>query len=174
VPLAGRPDHGHPVAADQGHQSKKKKKKKQPRAGRTVGIATPVHIQFSADGSRPGRRRARALRVTNRSATDGSWGWLQDEGGGSRVHTRTKVMEHRAPEVTLYAKPSSGRLRRGATGRQTSSQPPFTDRSRAGSPRHVTSHRLVVLRDGAQVASYRPATASTPTRTGNTQLRRAE
>lgn len=59
--------------------------------GQTVGVAAPVILQFDAaidDAHKPDVERA--LTVTTVPPTEGSWAWLPDEVGGSRVHWRTR------------------------------------------------------------------------------------
>lgn len=59
--------------------------------GRTVGIAAPIILQFDApidDEHKPNVERA--LRVTTDPPAEGSWAWLPDEVGGSRLHWRTR------------------------------------------------------------------------------------
>ena len=87
--------------------------------GRTVGIATPVQIQFSG---RVVDRAAveRALTVTTSVANEGSWGWLQDEGGGSRVHYRTKDYWKRAPRSPCPPSSSESPTAAAATAPPTS------------------------------------------------------
>lgn len=59
--------------------------------GQTVGVAAPIIIQFDAAIAEADRAEVeKALRVTTTPAVEGSWGWLPDEMGGSRVHWRTK------------------------------------------------------------------------------------
>jgi len=56
-----------------------------------VGVAAPVIIQFDAaigDDAKPDVERA--LTVTTTPSVEGSWAWLPDEVGGSRVHWRTR------------------------------------------------------------------------------------
>jgi lipoprotein-anchoring transpeptidase ErfK/SrfK len=57
--------------------------------GQTVGVAAPVIIQFDASISDKASVE-RALKVTTNPPVEGSWAWLPDEVGGSRVHYRTK------------------------------------------------------------------------------------
>ncbi|MDT5073017.1 MAG: hypothetical protein QOH82_2337, partial [Mycobacterium sp.] len=59
--------------------------------GQTVGVAAPVIMQFDAaigDDAKPAVERA--LTVTTTPPVEGSWAWLPDEVGGSRVHWRTR------------------------------------------------------------------------------------
>jgi lipoprotein-anchoring transpeptidase ErfK/SrfK len=85
--------------------------------------------------------------------TEGSWGWLQDESGGSRVHWRTKEYWKPGTKVTVSAKlfgVSYGAGAYGATDLSTT----FTIGRSQITKANVTSHQLVVIRDGKQVASY--------------------
>jgi len=120
--------------------------------GRTVGVATPVQLQFS--GHVTDRAAVeRALTVTASTPTEGSWGWLQDESGGSRVHWRTKEYWKPGTKVTVSAKlfgVSYGAGAYGATDLSTA----FTIGRSQVTKADVTSHQLVVIRDGKQVASY--------------------
>ena len=120
--------------------------------GRTVGIATPIQIQFS--GKVVDRAAVeRALTVTTSVPNEGGWGWLQDESGGSRVHYRTKDYWKPGTKVTVSAKlfgVSYGGGSYGATDVSTS----FTIGRAQITKADVTSHQLVVLRDGKQVATY--------------------
>jgi len=120
--------------------------------GRTVGVATPVQLQFS--GHVTDRAAVeRALTVTASVPTEGSWGWLQDESGGSRVHWRTKDYWKPGTKVTVSAKlfgVSYGDGAYGATDLSTT----FTIGRAQVTRADVTSHQLVVIRDGKQVASY--------------------
>ena len=59
--------------------------------GQTVGVAAPIIMQFDAaiaEEDRPAVEKA--LSVTTTPPVEGSWAWLPDEVGGSRVHWRTK------------------------------------------------------------------------------------
>ncbi|HET7664945.1 MAG TPA: Ig-like domain-containing protein, partial [Mycobacterium sp.] len=54
--------------------------------GQVVGVAAPIIIQFDAaidDADRPTVEKA--LKVTTEPPVEGSWAWLPDEVGGSRV-----------------------------------------------------------------------------------------
>ncbi len=57
--------------------------------GQVVGVAAPIMLQFDA----PIADKAaveRALKVTTDPPVEGSWAWLPDEVGGSRVHWRSR------------------------------------------------------------------------------------
>lgn len=57
----------------------------------TVGVAAPIILQFDASIADSDRAEVeKALKVTTTPEVEGSWAWLPDEVGGSRVHWRTK------------------------------------------------------------------------------------
>ncbi|VEG51570.1 ErfK/YbiS/YcfS/YnhG family protein [Mycolicibacterium aurum] len=59
--------------------------------GQTVGVAAPIILQFDAAIAEKDRPEVeKALKVTTTPSVEGSWAWLPDEVGGSRVHWRTK------------------------------------------------------------------------------------
>lgn len=59
--------------------------------GQTVGVAAPIILQFDAAIAEEDRAEVeKALKVTTTPEVEGSWAWLPDEVGGSRVHWRTK------------------------------------------------------------------------------------
>lgn len=66
--------------------------------GQTVGVAAPIIMQFDASISDKASVE-RALTVTTNPPTEGSWAWLPDEVGGSRVHWRSR--EYFAPGTTV-------------------------------------------------------------------------
>ncbi|MBI3216182.1 MAG: L,D-transpeptidase family protein [Mycobacterium sp.] len=73
--------------------------------GQTVGVAAPIIMQF--DASIDDKYRAdveKALTVTTVPAVEGSWAWLPDEVGGSRVHWRTKEYYPAGTTVHVDAK----------------------------------------------------------------------
>jgi lipoprotein-anchoring transpeptidase ErfK/SrfK len=116
--------------------------------GQTVGVAAPVILQFDAAIADEDKATVeRALQVTTNPPTEGSWAWLPDEAGGSRVHWRTK--EYYAPGTTvrvdakLYGVPFG----QGAYGAADSSLD-FTIGRRQVVKAEASSHRIQVL-DGA-------------------------
>lgn len=120
--------------------------------GRTVGIAAPIEIQFNAHVE---DRAAveRALTVTTSVPVEGAWGWLPDENGGSRVHWRPKEYWPAYTKVhvgaALYGVPY-GEGKYGAAD--------VTSDFEIGRAQVVKadaqSFRMVVERDGKQVADY--------------------
>lgn len=133
--------------------------------GRTVGVAAPIAIQFDA----PVVDRAaaeRALRVTTSVPTEGSWAWLPDQDGGSRVHWRPKDYWKPGTTVDVAADLTGVPLGGGAWGKETVTTSFTIGRSQIVKA-DVNSFRMIVLRDGRQVmdvpASY--GTDADPNRT---------
>ncbi|MEJ2888455.1 L,D-transpeptidase [Actinomycetospora aeridis] len=127
-----------------------------PGDDREVGVAAPISIQFSA----PVTDKAtveRALRVRTSVPTDGSWAWLPDQDGGSRVHWRPKEYWTPGTQVDVSADLLGVPFGDGAWGREN-----LTTSFRIGRSQvvraDVNSFRMVVERDGQQVmdvpASY--------------------
>jgi lipoprotein-anchoring transpeptidase ErfK/SrfK len=120
--------------------------------GRTVGIAAPIQLQFDAHVV---DRAAveRALSVHTSVPTEGSWGWLPDEAGGSRVHWRPRQYWQPGTQVTVSAKlfgVNYGGAAYGAADLSTTFSVGRAQITKAD----VHSHRLVVIRDGVRIASY--------------------
>ncbi|MEN4478110.1 L,D-transpeptidase [Mycolicibacterium cosmeticum] len=72
--------------------------------GQVVGVAAPIILQFDAaidDKYRAGIEKA--LKVTTTPAVEGSWAWLPDEVGGSRVHYRTREYYPAGTKVNVRA-----------------------------------------------------------------------
>jgi lipoprotein-anchoring transpeptidase ErfK/SrfK len=124
--------------------------------GRTVGVAAPIRIQFNAHIE---DRAAveRALKVTTSVPVEGSWGWLPDEGGGSRVDYRTEEYWPTKTRVTVEAQLEGVDYGGGAVGAADLSSSFTIGRSQIVKA-DVNSFRMVVIRDGQQVmdlpASY--------------------
>jgi lipoprotein-anchoring transpeptidase ErfK/SrfK len=132
---------------------------------REVGVAAPITLQFSA----PVADKAaveRALQVRTSVPTEGSWAWLPDQDGGSRVHWRPKEYWRSGTQVDVAANLLGVPYGGGAWGRED-----LTTSFRIGRSQivraDVNSFRMVVERDGQQVmdvpASY--GTDSDPDRT---------
>jgi lipoprotein-anchoring transpeptidase ErfK/SrfK len=71
--------------------------------GQTVGVAAPIIIQFDASISDKASVE-KALKVTTDPPVEGSWAWLPDEVGGSRVHYRTKEYYPPGTKVSVDAR----------------------------------------------------------------------
>jgi lipoprotein-anchoring transpeptidase ErfK/SrfK len=119
---------------------------------RTVGVAAPIQIQFDAHVE---DRAAveRALSVGTSVPVEGAWGWLPDENGGSRVHWRPREYWPAGTEVTVTADLFGVAYGGGAYGRADVTSTFAIGRSQIVRA-DVTSHRMVVVRDGVPVADY--------------------
>jgi lipoprotein-anchoring transpeptidase ErfK/SrfK len=120
--------------------------------GRTVGVAAPVRIQFN-DHVVDRAAVERALKVETSVPVEGSWGWLPDEGGGSRVDWRPKVYWPAHTSVTVTANLRDVPYGGGAVGAADVSSR-FTIGRAQIVKADATSFRLVVIRDGAQVFDF--------------------
>ena len=82
---------------------------------REVGVAAPITIQFAA----PVEDKAaveRALQVRTSVPTEGSWAWLPDQDGGSRVHWRPKEYWRPGTQVDVRANLLGTPVRRRRVG----------------------------------------------------------
>ena len=116
--------------------------------GQTVGVAAPIIIQFDAsidDANRPTVEKA--LKVTTDQPVVGSWAWLPDEVGGSRVHYRTKDYYPAGTKVHVDAKLYGVKFGDDAYGAQDISLD-FAIGRRQVVKADATSHRIQVL-DGS-------------------------
>jgi lipoprotein-anchoring transpeptidase ErfK/SrfK len=119
---------------------------------RTVGIAAPIRIQFK-DHIEDRAAVERALSVETSVPVEGSWGWLPDEGGGSRVDWRPR--EYWPPYTTVTV---SADLFGVPYGEGKYGAADVTSTFEIGREQIVTadaaSHRVVVTRDGQQVFDF--------------------
>jgi lipoprotein-anchoring transpeptidase ErfK/SrfK len=122
--------------------------------GQTVGVAAPIIIQFDAAIAEQDRAAVeKALTVTTTPAVEGSWGWLPDEAGGSRVHWRTK--EYYPPgtavhvDADLYGVPF-GQNAYGASD----STLDFTIGRYQLVKAEASSHRIQVLTDAGVIMDF--------------------
>lgn len=70
--------------------------------GQEVGVAAPLIIKFD-EVVTDKKAVEQALKVTTTPETEGSWGWLGED-GGSRVHWRTKDYYQPGTKVSMVAK----------------------------------------------------------------------
>jgi lipoprotein-anchoring transpeptidase ErfK/SrfK len=120
--------------------------------GRTVGVAAPVRIQFN--GHIKDRAAAeKALTVTTSTPVEGSWGWLPDEGGGSRVDWRPKEYWPAHTQVTVTAKLAGVRYGGDTVGAKDVTST-FTIGAAQVVKADVASFRMVVFRDGQQIIDF--------------------
>jgi lipoprotein-anchoring transpeptidase ErfK/SrfK len=114
--------------------------------GQTVGVAAPIIIQFDASISDKASVE-KALKVTTDPPVEGSWAWLPDEVGGSRVHYRTREYYPPGTKVNVEAKLYGVPFGDGAYGAQDISLN-FEIGRRQVVKAEASSHRIQVL-DGA-------------------------
>lgn len=114
--------------------------------GQVVGVAAPVIIQFDAPISDKASVE-NALQVTTNPPVQGSWAWLPDEAGGSRVHYRTKEYYPAGTKVNVDARLYGVPFGDGAYGAQDISLN-FEIGRRQVVKASAPSHRIQVL-DGA-------------------------
>ena len=70
----------------------------------TVGVAAPIILQFDAVIDDQYRATVeKALQVTTVPAVEGSWAWLPDEAGGSRLHWRSREYFPAGTQVSVNA-----------------------------------------------------------------------
>ncbi len=113
--------------------------------GQVVGVAAPVIIQFDASIADEHRATVeKALKVTTDPPVEGSWAWLPDEVGGSRVHYRTKDYYPADTKVNVDAKLYGVKFGDDAYGAQDISLN-FTIGRRQVVKAEASSHRIQVL-----------------------------
>ncbi len=116
--------------------------------GQVVGVAAPVILQFDAAIADENRAEVeKALKVTTDPPVEGSWAWLPDEVGGSRVHYRTKDYYPADTKVTVDAKLYGVKFGDDAYGAQDISLS-FAIGRRQVVKAEASSHRIQVL-DGS-------------------------
>jgi hypothetical protein len=124
--------------------------------GQTVGVAAPIIIQFDASISDKAAVE-QALKVTTDPPVEGSWAWLPDEVGGSRVHWRTREYYPAGTKVNVDARLYGVPFGDGAYGAQDTTLH-FEIGRRQVVKAEASSHRIQVL-DAAIATS--PAAEST-------------
>jgi lipoprotein-anchoring transpeptidase ErfK/SrfK len=119
---------------------------------RTVGVAAPIRIQFN-DHITDRAAVEKALSITTSTPVTGSWGWLPDEGGGSRVDYRPKEYWPANTKVTVKADlygVNYGEDHYGSASVSSSFQIGRSQIVKAD----ATSYHVTIVRDGQQVADY--------------------
>ena len=111
--------------------------------GQTVGVAAPVIIQFDAAISDKAAVE-KALKVTTEPPVEGSWAWLPDELGGSRVHYRSKEYYPAGTKVNVEARLYGVPFGDGAFGAQDITLN-FEIGRRQVVKAEASSHRIQVL-----------------------------
>jgi len=116
--------------------------------GKTYGVGMPIAITFDRDVTDKAAVQ-KALTVNTSVPTEGAWAWLSDR----QVHWRPKTYWQPGTQVNLVAHlygTSFGDGKYGAEDRTAS----FTIGRSQIVQGNTQTHRLVIIRDGAQVADY--------------------
>jgi lipoprotein-anchoring transpeptidase ErfK/SrfK len=113
--------------------------------GQVVGVAAPIILQFDASISDKASVE-RALKVTTDPPVEGSWAWLPDEVGGSRVHWRTREYYPAGTKVNVDAPLYGVPFGDGAFGAQDSTLS-FEIGRRQVVKAEASSHRIQVITD---------------------------
>ncbi|MDT5153471.1 MAG: hypothetical protein QOI01_5204 [Mycobacterium sp.] len=119
--------------------------------GQVVGVAVPVILQFDAaigDDAKPAVERA--LTVTTVPPVEGSWAWLPDEAGGSRVHWRTRDYYPAGTKVHIAATMYGIPFGEGAFGAQDVTLD-FEIGRRQVVKAEASSHRIQVITDNGVI-----------------------
>jgi lipoprotein-anchoring transpeptidase ErfK/SrfK len=119
---------------------------------RTVGVAAPIRVQFN-DHVKDKAAVEKALSVETSKPVTGSWAWLPDEGGGSRVDYRTKEYWPSGTQVTVKANLYGVNYGDDKYGAATITSKFSIGRSQIVKA-DASSYHVVILRDGQQVADY--------------------
>jgi lipoprotein-anchoring transpeptidase ErfK/SrfK len=119
---------------------------------RTVGVAAPIRIQFN-DHVKDKAAVEKALSVETSKPVTGSWAWLPDEGGGSRVDYRTKEYWPAGTKVTVKANLYGVNYGEDHYGAATVTSS-FTIGRAQIVKADATTYHVVITRDGQQVADY--------------------
>ena len=120
--------------------------------GQTVGVAAPIILQFDASISDKAAVE-RALTVTTNPPVEGSWAWLPDEVGGSRVHWRTKDYYPAGTTVHVDSKLYGVPFGDGAFG-ATDSTLDIAIGRRQVVKAEASSHRIQVVTDAGVIMDF--------------------
>ncbi|MDQ3904337.1 MAG: Ig-like domain-containing protein [Actinomycetota bacterium] len=120
--------------------------------GEAVGVAAPIILQFD-DHVADRAAVQRALQVDTSAPTDGSWAWLPDDNGRSRVHWRSKDYLEPGTQFTVTAKLYGVNYGEGKWGQEDLSLHFTVGRAQIVKA-DVNSHHLVVIRDGTMVMDF--------------------
>ncbi|WP_369383419.1 Ig-like domain-containing protein [Streptomyces sp. cg36] len=129
-----------------------------PGKNSTVGVAHPLSIVFD----HPVKNKAaveKQLKVTTSNNTEGSWGWMEDYSGKTRVDWRPKEYWKSGTKVTLNADLNGIDSGSGWFVRDYATN--VTIGKNQVVKVDLDNHRLKLFRDGAQVKDI-PMSAGTP------------
>jgi lipoprotein-anchoring transpeptidase ErfK/SrfK len=117
--------------------------------GQVVGVAVPIIMQFDASISDKAAVE-KALKVTTTPPVEGSWAWLPDEVGGSRVHWRTRDYYPAGTKVNVTAKLYGIPFGDGAFGAQDLTLD-FEIGRRQVVKAEASSHQIEVITDAGTI-----------------------
>jgi lipoprotein-anchoring transpeptidase ErfK/SrfK len=117
--------------------------------GQTYGIAMPIAVTFPSKVTDKAAVE-KALTVETTPKTEGSWAWLE---GDTSVHWRPKAYYQPNTQVKVTAKLYGTKIGEGVYGKDDVSASFTIGRSQIVKA-NTQSHRMQVIRDGAQVADY--------------------
>jgi lipoprotein-anchoring transpeptidase ErfK/SrfK len=120
--------------------------------GQVVGVAAPVIIQFDASIADKASVE-KALKVTTEPPIEGSWAWLPDEVGGSRVHYRTREYYPAGTKVNVDAGLYGVSFGDGAYGAQDITLK-FEIGRRQVVEATASSHRIQVVTDEGVIMDF--------------------
>jgi lipoprotein-anchoring transpeptidase ErfK/SrfK len=120
--------------------------------GQVVGVAVPIIMQFDASISDKASVE-KALMVTTTPPVEGSWAWLPDEVGGSRVHYRTRDYYPAGTKVNVAAKLYGVPFGDGAFGAQDLTLDIEIGRRQVVKA-DASSHRIQVLTDDGVIMDF--------------------
>ena len=122
--------------------------------GQTVGVAAPIILQFDAAIDDDHRADVeKALTVTTTPPNEGSWAWLPDEAGGSRVHWRTREYYQPGTKVHVDARLYGVKFGDDAYGAADSTLD-FEIGRRQVVKADATSHRIQVITDEGVIMDF--------------------
>ena len=111
--------------------------------GQVVGVAAPIILQFDASITDKASVE-KAVKVTTEPPVEGSWAWLPDEVGGSRMHWRTRDYYPAGTKVHVDAKLYGVAVRRRCL-RRAGFDADFEIGRRQLVKAEASSHRIQVL-----------------------------
>ncbi|MCV6982616.1 L,D-transpeptidase family protein [Mycolicibacterium pulveris] len=121
--------------------------------GQVVGVAAPIIMQFDASISDKASVEE-AVTVTTDPPVEGSWAWLPDEVGGSRMHWRPREYFPAGTKVNVDSRLYGVPFGDGAYGAQDATLH-FEIGRRQVVRGHAPSHRIQVLDgDGAVIMDF--------------------
>jgi lipoprotein-anchoring transpeptidase ErfK/SrfK len=121
--------------------------------GAVVGVAAPIDIRFNRHIAETDHATIeRALKVQTTVPVEGSWAWLPDNDGGSRIHWRPADYWPSGTDVSVEARLYGLDLGDAGFGAADLTSTFSIGRSQIVRA-DVKRHRMVVIRDGKEVSN---------------------